>query len=232
MMHPVPFDKLGRFQLDWLDSRFHFFFSGVPAPMGHAFGPLRVWNDDVIRAGTGFDMHGHRDMEIITYVRRGAISHRDSLGNAGRTEAGDVQVMSAGTGITHAEHNRETIDTELFQIWVEPDRRGLKPRWETARCPQGDRAGKLVPLASGEAGVPGALGIHQNATLYGATLPAGATLTHLLKPGRRAYLVPGSGAVTVNGMKLETRAGLAIVDEATIEIAAAEASEILLFDLP
>jgi redox-sensitive bicupin YhaK (pirin superfamily) len=232
MLHQVPFDKLGRFQLDWLDSRFHFFFSGVPAPMGQAFGPLRVWNDDVIRAGTGFDMHGHRDMEIITYVRRGAISHRDSLGNAGRTDAGDVQVMSAGTGITHAEQNLEKVDTELFQIWVEPDRRGLKPHWETASFPKGDRAGKLVPLASGEPAITGALTIHQNATLYGATLPAGATLTHVLKPGRRVYLVPASGSVTVNGTRLETRSGLAIVEEPKLEIAATETSEILLFDLP
>jgi len=232
MLHPVPFKDLGRFELDWLDSRFHFFFSGVPAPMGQAFGPLRVWNDDLIRAGTGFDMHGHRDMEIITYVRRGAISHKDSLGNAGRTEAGDVQVMSAGTGIMHAEYNREAIDTELYQIWVEPNRRGLKPRWDAAKFPKADRAGKLVPLASGEASVKDALVIHQDATLYGATLPAGATLTHVLKPGRRAYLVPASGSVTVNGSKVETRAGLAIVEEPKIEIAANETSEILLFDLP
>jgi hypothetical protein len=232
MLHHVPFDKLGRFQLDWLDSHFHFFFSGVPAPMGQAFGPLRVWNDDLIKAGSGFDMHGHRDMEIITYIRRGAISHRDNLGNSGKTDAGDVQVMSAGTGIMHAEFNQEPIDNELFQIWVEPNRRGLAPRWETASFPKADRAGKLVPLASGEASVSGALTIHQNATLYGANLPAGSKLIHVLKPGRRAYLVPASGSVTVNGAKIGTREGLAIVEEPKIEIATSEPSEILLFDLP
>jgi redox-sensitive bicupin YhaK (pirin superfamily) len=232
MIHHVPYKTLGHFQLDWLDSRFHFFFSGVPAPMGHGFGPLRVWNDDLIRAGTGFDMHGHRDMEIITYVRRGAISHRDSLGNSGRTEAGDVQVMSAGTGIMHAEFNLEPEDTELFQIWVEPNRQGLKPRWETARFPKGDRAGQLVALASGQADVADALTIHQDATLYGASLPAGAELVHVLKPGRRAYLVPSAGSLTVNGVKVGTREGFAAADVPELKIATAEPAELLLFDLP
>jgi len=231
MIHLVPRKSLGHFQNEWLDSHFHFHFAGVPAPMGNHFGPLRVWNDDNIRAGTGFDMHGHRDMEIITYVRQGAISHEDSLGNSGRTEAGDVQVMSAGTGITHAEFNREAVDTELFQIWIEPDRQGLKPRWEMARFPKSDRAGRLVPLASGQPGIGGALKIHQNATLYGALLPAGAKLRQPLGKGRGAYLVPASGSVTVNGTAVETRGGAAAVEEEMLEIAATETAELLLFDV-
>ncbi len=232
MIKVIPKTALGRFDNEWLHSRFHFSFSGVAAPMGSRFGALRVWNDDLIRAGTGFPQHGHRDMEIITYVRHGAISHADSLGNEGRTEAGSVQVMSAGTGIQHAEWNRESVDTELFQIWVEPDRGGLTPRWATADFPRGDRAGRLVPLASGEKGVEGALAIHQNATLYGAQLEAGTRLRHELAPGRVAYLVPAEGRIKVGDQAAGARDGVAILGEKTFEIAVEEAAELLLFDLP
>lgn len=232
MMRVISKSELGRFRNDWLDSHFHFHFAGVMAPMGGKFGPLRVWNDDEIQPGTGFDMHGHRDMEIITYVRKGAISHKDSLGNAGRTGAGDVQVMSAGTGILHAEFNLEPEITELFQIWVEPDRTGLKPRWEMMAFPKADRSGALVPLASGEAGVTGALKIHQDATLYGAYLKAGDAITHALKPGRRAYIVPAAGRIQVDGVEVRTRDGAAVAGQERISIAAIEQAEVLLFDLP
>ena len=232
MIEVIAFDRLGRMRLDWLDSRFHFHFAGVPAPMGGRFGPLRVWNDDLIRPHTGFDMHGHADMEIITYVRRGAISHRDSLGNEGRTPAGDVQVMHAGTGIRHAEHNRGDEDTLIYQIWVEPDRRGHTPGWAQAPFPTADRAGKLVALASGESHVQGALPIHQNATLYGALLADGAEVVHRLGPGRRAYLVLADGEITVDGQTLHGRDGAAILDTDRVAIRAARPSELLLFDLP
>lgn len=236
MLHHVPFDHLGRFGNDWLESHFHFNFSGVAAPMGFGFGPLRVWNDDWIKPKTGFPMHGHRDMEIITYVRRGAITHEDSLGNRGRTPAGDVQVMSAGTGIMHAEWNEEGEATHLFQIWVEPRRAGLKPRWEQAQFPRGDRAGKLVPLASGDAAVreanPETLLIHQDATLYGAMLQNGSETRHPLGPNRIAYVVVADGAITLNGAPLKTRDGAAVFKEDTVTIKAEDAAEILLFDLP
>jgi hypothetical protein len=232
MIRPVPFASLGRFRTDWLDSRFHFYFAGTPAPMGGHFGPLRVWNDDQIRPHTGFDMHGHRDMEIITYVRRGAISHRDSLGNEGRTAAGDVQVMTAGTGIRHAEWNREDEDTLLYQIWVEPDARGLPPGWQQAEFPKADRAGRLVALASGQPGVAGALPIHQDATLYGALLPAGTRVEHRLAPGRRAYLVVADGEIEADGVVLDGRDGAAIEDQLALAIVARRDSELLLFDLP
>ncbi len=232
----IPFDRLGRFGNDWLDSRFHFNFSGVAAPMGFAYGPLRVWNDDHIKPQSGFPMHGHRDMEIITYVRRGAITHEDSLGNRGRTPAGDVQVMSAGTGIMHAEWNEENEPTHLFQIWVEPRQGGLKPRWAQAQFPKGDRAGRLVPLASGEQAVrdasPETLLIHQDATLYGALLAQGDTVTHSLPEGRIAYVVVADGTATVNGTTLGTRDGMAVFKVESAEILAEEAAEILLFDLP
>lgn len=232
MIRVIPKQQLGRFENDWLNSHFHFHFSGVAAPMGGKFGPLRVWNDDEIRAGTGFDFHGHRDMEIITYVRRGAISHKDSLGNSGRTEAGDVQVMSAGTGIMHAEFNLESETTELFQIWVEPDRLNLEPHWGQMTFPQSDRSGRLVPLASGEAGISDALHINQNATLYGAYLEAGDKITHKLGLNRRAYIVPANGTLAINDITASTRDGVALTDQPTVTIVAKSHAEILLFDLP
>jgi redox-sensitive bicupin YhaK (pirin superfamily) len=236
MIHVIPFDRLGRMQIDWLNSRFHFNFSGVAAPMGFGFGPLRVWNDDEIQPQSGFPMHGHRDMEIITYVRRGAISHEDSLGNKGRTPAGDVQVMSAGTGIMHSEWNAEDELTHLFQIWVEPRQARLKPRWEQAQFPKSDRANRLVPLASGEeqirAAHPATLLIHQDATLYGALLEKSAATSYDLGDNRIAYLVVADGKVTLNGTEVPTRAGAALVGEGKLEIATADGAEILLFDLP
>jgi redox-sensitive bicupin YhaK (pirin superfamily) len=226
------FSELGTFENFWLNAHYHFDFAGYRgAPRRHV-GPLIVWNDDQIRAGTGFDPHPHSDMEIITYVRKGAITHQDNQGNEGRTEAGDVQVMSAGTGIWHAEYNREEVDTELFQIWLLPRQRGLQPRWDAMKFPQADRAGQLVALASGEADRKGALEIYQDATLYGTFLKSGQTIAHALRPGRVAYLVVAKGSATVNGATLGPRDGAIIEKEDAVRIAATEDSEVLLFDLP
>jgi hypothetical protein len=232
MLDRRPFDSLGRFELDWLAARHHFSFGHYHDPNRMGVGPLRVWNDDTIQPRTGFDPHPHRDMEIVTYVRRGAITHRDSMGHQGRTPAGDVQVMSAGTGITHAEYNLEDEVTQIFQIWIQPDRRGHAPRWDQRAFPAGDRAGRLVALASGQGAHPDALPIRQDATLFGATMNAGETVRHTLAPGRRAYLVPATGRLNVNGEVLDARDGLAIWDEDAIEIAAEQDSELLLADLP
>lgn len=236
MIHVIPFDRLGRMQIDWLNSRFHFNFSGVAAPMGFGFGPLRVWNDDEILPRSGFPMHGHRDMEIITYVRRGAISHEDSLGNKGRTPAGDVQVMSAGTGIMHSEWNAEDETTHLFQIWVEPREARLKPRWDQAEFPKHNRANRLVPLASGENAVlsdnPGTLLIHQDATLYGALLEKNGQVEYQLPESRMGYLVVADGEIALNGQDVPTRAGAALVGAGALDISAKDGAEVLLFDLP
>lgn len=227
------FGCLGRFDNDWLSARYHFSFADYHDPDRMGLGPLRVWNDDTIQPGGGFPMHGHRDMEIVTYVRRGAISHEDHLGNAGRTAAGEVQVMSAGRGILHAEFNREPETTQLFQIWIEPRTAGGRPRWATRPFPAGAGAGQLVPLASGRAGRGEALEIGQDATLYAATLPAGTTVRHALEPGRRAYLVPARGMVAVNDATLGARDGAAVIDEDELVIEAREEeSEIVLVDLP
>jgi redox-sensitive bicupin YhaK (pirin superfamily) len=142
-----PFDSLGAFRNERLNAHHHFSFGGYPDPARMGLGRLRVCNDDEVAPGTGFDPHPHRDVEIITYIRQGAITHRDNLGTEGRTEAGDVQVMHAGTGITHAEYNLEKIPTRLFQIWIMPDRRGVAPRWDTRTFPRGDNG--LSVLASG-----------------------------------------------------------------------------------
>ncbi len=234
MLEVVPFADLGRFDNEWLSARYHFSFAEYFDPKRVGFGPLRVWNDDRIRPGNGFPMHGHHDMEIITYVRKGAITHQDHLGNRGRTEAGDVQVMSAGKGIMHAEFNLEQQDTELFQIWIEPAVTGIKPHWAARQFPRGDRAGRLVALASGRAADKklDALEIHQDAAILGATLGPGASVTHVLERGRRAYLVPATGRLKVNGSEVGPRDGLKIVDTASIQIDALEASELLLADLP
>jgi len=227
-----PFSELGHFTIDWLDARHHFSFGEYydPERMGH--GVLRVWNDDIIRPGRGFAPHPHRDFEIVTYVRRGAITHEDNMGNRGRTAAGDVQVMSAGTGVVHSEYNREDEDTWIFQIWFRTNANGHTPRWETRAFPKADRAGALVPLASGQPGVEGALPIHQDVTLYGATLLAGTSVTHGFAGSRRGYLVPATGALLVNGRPVAARDGLAIAREDRITIEAAEDSELLLADLP
>jgi redox-sensitive bicupin YhaK (pirin superfamily) len=232
MIEHRPFAGLGRFGNDWLQARYHFSFADYYDPARMGVGPLRVWNDDTIRPGGRFPMHGHRDMEIITYVRRGAISHEDHLGNKGRTEAGQVQVMTAGRGIMHSEYNHEPGETQMFQIWIQPREDRLPATWDSRPFPVGDRAGRLVALASGEAGHPDALPINQDATLYAATLGVGDRLVHELGAGRHSYLVAARGALTVNGLALGERDGAAIADEARLEIAAEDAAELVLVDLP
>ena len=232
MIELRPFDSLGRMDIDWLSARYHFSFAGYHDPARMGVGPLRVWNDDTIQPGGGFDPHGHRDMEIITYVRAGAISHRDHLGNAGRTEAGDVQVMSAGTGIQHSELNLEAETISLFQIWIVPSVAGAAPRWDQRRFPKAERAGQMVPLASGRAGDDEALPIHQDAAILGATLRAGQSVEHALGPGRRAYLVVAAGAVTLDGQRVGPRDGAVVAGQPGLVIAAETDSELLLADLP
>src|SRR5262245_2198407 len=172
----------------------------------------------------------HANMEIITYVRDGAITHEDSLGNKGRTEAGDVQVMSAGSGIRHAEYNRERETTRIFQIWIEPNREGGKPSWGAKPFPKGDRAGSFVVLASGFGTDPDALPIRAEARVLGATLKAGEIAEYTLGKGHHGYLVPAEGEVEVNGVSIKARDGAAIEDEAMVKITALKDSEIILVD--
>ena len=231
MIELRPFSQLGGAQHGWLDTRHHFSFAEYHDPARMHWGRLRVWNDDTIAPHTGFPPHPHRDMEIVTYVRKGAISHQDSLGNRGRTLAGDVQVMSAGTGIVHSEYNLEDEVTQIFQIWIMPEQTGLPPAWGTRPFPRGERAGAFVTLASGLPGDDGALPIRAAARLVAATLRAGQSAEHRLADRRKAYLVPASGRILVNGVEAGAGDGLAIRDETLLEVRAREDSEIILVDV-
>lgn len=224
------FDTLGGANHGWLDARHHFSFAGYHDERRMGWGGLRVWNDDTIAAGTGFPPHPHANMEIITYVREGAITHEDSLGNKGRTEAGDVQVMSAGSGIRHAEYNREDGTTRIFQIWILPEREGGQPHWGSRPFPKDGQSG-FVTLASGMEGDGDALPIRAAARVVGATLAAGETATYALDAGRRAYLVPARGMVEVNGVLVEERDGAAIRDETALTVTALEDAELVLVDV-
>ena len=224
------FDSLGAFRTDWLNAKHHFSFGGYHDPKRMGWGALRVWNDDEIQPQTGFPPHPHAEMEIITYVRDGAISHEDSLGNKGRTLAGDVQVMSAGTGIRHAEYNKEDELTRIFQIWILPDERGGEPSWGAREFPKGERENELVVLASGRAGDTEALKIRADARVLGATVKTGASVSYALEPGRHAYLGLAKGAVEVNGVRLDARDGAAIKDVPTLTITASDDAEIVLVD--
>ena len=230
MIERRPFAALGGADHGWLKAKHHFSFARYydPERLGH--GAIRVWNDDEIAPNTGFPPHPHADMEIITYVRQGAITHEDSLGHKGRTEAGDVQVMSAGSGIRHAEYNREEVPTRIFQIWIEPEKQGGEPSWGAKPFPKGDRAGHFVPLASGFADDDDALPIRAEARVLGATLKAGDSAEYQLAPDRHAYLVPAVGSVDVNGVRIETRDGAAIANEKMLKVKALEDAEVVLVD--
>jgi redox-sensitive bicupin YhaK (pirin superfamily) len=223
------FDSLGGADHGWLKARHHFSFANYYDPRRMGWGRLRVWNDDEIAAKSGFPPHPHADMEIITYVRTGAITHEDSMGNRGRTAAGDVQVMSAGTGVRHSEFNLEDETTTLFQIWIETDKPGAPPSWGQREFPKSDRTGRFTVMASGDPG-DGALAINADAKVLGATLKAGESLSYDLGPGRRAYLVPAVGEVEVNGETLSARDAAAIVDEATVTITARADAELVMVD--
>jgi len=230
MIELRPFDSLGGADHGWLNAKHHFSFANYYDPKRMSWGNLRVWNDDEIAAGSGFPPHPHADMEIITYVREGAITHEDSLGNKGRTVAGDVQVMSAGTGIRHAEYNAEPDLTRIFQIWIEPTRRGEAPAWGAKPFPKGDRAGQFVVLASGFDEDTDALPIRTDARVVAATLKAGETAEYPLGVNRRGYLVPATGEVEVNGVRLNARDGAAIRDVDILTVTAVKDAELVLVD--
>jgi hypothetical protein len=224
------FDSLGHADHGWLDARHHFSFADYHDPARMGWGAIRVWNDDEIAARSGFPPHPHRDMEIITYVRTGAVSHEDSMGNKGRTAAGDVQVMSAGTGVRHSEYNLEDETTTLFQIWVQTDRPGARPSWGAMKFPKDERAGRFVTLASGFDEDEAALRINAAARVLGATLAAGETAELEPDPSRHVYLVAARGPIEVNGVRAEARDGVAITGEEKVSIRAVGDAEIVLVD--
>lgn len=231
MIEVRPYQQLGGAQHGWLDTRHHFSFANYYDPKRMHWGDLRVWNDDTIAPRSGFPAHPHRDMEIITYVRKGAITHEDNLGNRGRTVAGDVQVMSAGTGIAHSEMNEEDEPTQIFQIWIMPNQQGLPPSWGTKPFPKAARDGAFATLASGLSGDTDALPIRADARLAATTLQAGQSAHYSIAADRKVYLVPASGQIEVNGVLASAGDGVAIHDERELQVSALQDSEIVLVDV-
>src|ERR1700745_4001451 len=230
MIEPRPFESLGGENHGWLDAKHHFSFAGYHDPDRMGWGELRVWNDDTNAPSTGLPPHPHADMEIITYVREGAITHQDSLGNKGRTEAGDVQVMSAGTGVRHSEYNLEPNKKKMFQIWSGPTTKGGQPTWGAKPFPKSDRSGNFVTIASGFKGDNDALPIRADARVLATTLKAGESAEYAPGKTRNLYLVPAAGSVDVNGVRVNARDGVAIRDEAPLRNNALVDSELVLVD--
>jgi hypothetical protein len=229
MLQPRLWAELGGGDFGWLKAKHHFAFGDHGKPSHTPLGSLVVWNDDEVAPGTGFPLHGHANVEIITYVRQGTVAHRDNLGNVRRIEAGDVQVMSAGTGIRHAEFNPGHEPLKIFQIWIRPRTSGGKPRWQTRPFPKAGQSGRLVVLASGYE-EEDALPIRADAKVLGAILAAGDTVIHPLAAHRHAYLALAAGEVTVNGTHLHRGDGVAIADEAHVQIKALQPSELVLVE--
>ena len=226
-----PAASRGRTSIDWLDSWHTFSFGDYHDPQWRGFRSLRVINDDRVAPGGGFDTHPHRDMEIITWVLSGALEHRDSLGNGSVIRPGDMQRMTAGTGILHSEFNPSpTESVHLLQMWLFPDQKGLRPGYEQRAFARREMQNALRLVASRE-GRNESVTIHQDADVYAATLDAGYSARHELAPGRHAWLHVASGSVALNGQELTTGDGVAVSDAATLEIAGRETSEMVLFDL-
>ena len=214
----------------WLKARHHFAVNSLGNANHGPIGSIVVWNDDEIAPGTGFGLHGHANMEIISYVREGAVTHRDSLGNRGVTQAGDVQVMSAGSGVRHSEHNEGKAPLKLFQIWIRPRSSGGEPFWNSRQFPKDDRANRWTMLASGLPQDDDALPIRADARVLGTTLREGASLSYAFEPRRHAYIAPATGSIEINGLRLDVGDGLAVSDEKEITVRAISDSELILVD--
>ena len=226
-----PSDERGRARLGWLDSRHTFSFSDYHDPKHMGFRALRVINEDRVAPGQGFGTHGHRDMEIVSYVIEGALGHRDSTGTGSEIRPGDVQRMSAGTGVRHSEMNpSKTEPVHFLQIWILPEKAGLPPSYEEKRFPREERANQLRVVASRD-GHDGSLTVHQDVQMLAGLLEAGATVRHALAPGRHAWVQVVRGAIDLGGKRLAAGDGAAVSDERELAIVAQEASELIVFDL-
>ncbi len=231
MINIIKYNELGVADHGWLNAHYHFSFSQYYNPKRMGFGNLRVINDDVIKAGTGFATHSHTDMEIITYVRQGAITHKDSFGNQGKTIAGDVQVMSAGSGISHSEYNLESEDTNLYQIWIEPNEYGVTPKWAAKEFPSEYVSDSLNLLVAGDGTAP--LHIHQDAYIYGGKFTAGTSLTHTLMRDKQynGYVLISKGEMIINDHHVSIGDGMEITEESVIELSTTTESELVLIEV-
>ncbi len=239
MIHVIPNGERYHFETDWLSTYWHFSFDHYHDPTNVSFGPLRVFNDDVIRPAGGFPMHSHREMEIITYVIEGALEHLDDLGNVGIIRHGEIQRMSAGTGVRHSEYNHSKKEpVHLVQLWILPAAPRLEPSWEQKDFSLAARTGKLLPIAlpaDGTTKTNGAVRIHQDASIYTSLLRPGDSVMHSLSTGRRAYLFLIAGELQVNGQRLRAGDQARISAEKTLQLAppsGAAAADFLLLDLP
>jgi len=215
----------------WLDSYHTFSFAGYHDPAEMGFASLRVINDDRVAPGQGFGMHGHRDMEIITYMLDGALQHKDSMGNGSVIRRGDVQRMSAGRGVMHSEFNPSATDAvQLLQIWIEPNVSGIASSYEDKHFSDAEKRGRLCLIASSD-GRDGSAAIHQDASVYATLLDDADAVTHALAPGRSAYVHVARGEVAVNGEVLHAGDGVKITNEAAVRLGDARDAELLLFDL-
>jgi redox-sensitive bicupin YhaK (pirin superfamily) len=232
MVSVIKYKDLGGADNGWLKAKHHFSFASYYNPKRMGFGTIRVINDDIIKAKKGFDPHQHNDMEIITYVRSGAITHTDNQNNEGRTEAGDIQVMSAGTGVIHSEYNLEDKETNIYQIWIIPNKIGVKPRWEAKQFPKDPVKNKLNLLVSGfgKNYKEGTLGIYQDAYVYGGKINKDDEIIYNVK--HQAYLLCSYGSVTLDDKVLEKGDAAEILDINEFKIKANEDSEVLVIDAP
>ena len=227
MLYLRSFEDISGLDAGWLQAKHHFAIGQYGNPAHEAVGNLIVLNDDEIAPHTGFGLHRHENIEIVSYLREGTVTHRDDQGNIGKTHAGDVQVMSAGTGIRHSEENEEDVPIRLFQIWLKPSAAGGIPRWGNKPFPKADRAGAFVPLASGR-NAEGALSIRTDAEVYGALLLAGAKASFCFRKGDAGYLVPATGEVEVGMVQVGAREGLVIENEKMVAINALRDTELIL----
>lgn len=228
MINIYAYEDLGHANHGWLDTRHHFSFASYYHPERMGFGVLRVVNDDKIQAASGFDTHPHKDMEIITYVRKGAITHKDSQGNDGRTTAGNVQVMSAGSGVFHSEFNLEDEETTMYQIWIEPNKMGVTPQWGAHMFPHDPVTSELMLLVSGDSSAP--LSIQQDAKIFAGRLTQTTAINHPIT--HQAYVLVSQGEVSIDGHSAKQGDGIEITDQASVTIVADSDAEVLLIDVP
>ena len=232
MINVIKYEELGGADHGWLKAKHHFSFASYQDPNRVSFGPMRVINDDVVAPKKGFDPHPHDNMEIITYVRSGAITHKDDMGNEGRTEAGDVQVMSAGTGVVHSEYNLENEVTNLHQIWMFPNKKNVKPRWDAKQFPKEPVEGKLKPLVTGfDSDHNDSLKIYQDAIIYAGKVNKGKSVEQTIDRDQ-AYVLCSEGKIKINKIEIKKGDGAEITDQKNVKITSLEDSEILFIDLP
>jgi len=234
MLQVIKADEHYKGQHDWLTTYHHFSFGEYHNPEKMNFGPLRVFNDDIIQPGTGFDFHAHSNMEIVTYLIEGELEHRDNFGNRGIIRPGEVQRMSAGTGIMHAEYNHsKEKPLRLLQMWVLANKKDLKPSWEQRRFTKEQQTNTLLPIVVPESSdSEDALKIHQDATFYLSTISPQSTIQHVINDGRMAYIFVINGEVEINGKPLQTRDAVMIENEKTVSIVAQRQAELIVIDLP